>query len=302
MTTPPPPEAFYSVASALPVQIEPARALPPQPKDDPFYTYSGTTPLDQHPPGTVLATRSVAYHILGTPDAAEDHAIAVPVDEPDRQGDRQRHVRHPAAGPARYDENPVVPIRLRLAEPQRSAVVCDQRGPDTRRPGFQRRTRGVRNLSRAGLHGDRAGHRRPARRLRGRPGIRHEHPRFDPRRVQRVGGRDSEQRAGRTARLLRRRDRQRMGCRTRTDIRARCQRPLDRCGDRRRAGPSGAQPALRRGHGLLGGGDADGAHRDRACVRGRLHAVSHAAGYGSLPRHADFVDRACPWAAAVLAD
>ena len=67
MTTPPPPEAFYSVASALPVQMEPARALPPQPKDDPFYTYSGTTPLEQHPPGAVLATRSVPYHILGLP-------------------------------------------------------------------------------------------------------------------------------------------------------------------------------------------------------------------------------------------
>jgi hypothetical protein len=67
MTTPPPPEAFYSLASALPVQVEPARALPPQPKDDPFYTYSGSTPLEEIAPGAVLATRSVPYHILGLP-------------------------------------------------------------------------------------------------------------------------------------------------------------------------------------------------------------------------------------------
>ena len=39
----------------------------PQPKDDPFYTYSGSTPLEQIPPGTVLATRSIPYHILGLP-------------------------------------------------------------------------------------------------------------------------------------------------------------------------------------------------------------------------------------------
>ena len=38
----------------------------PQPKDDPFYTYSGSTPLDVAP-GTVLATRSVPYHVLGIP-------------------------------------------------------------------------------------------------------------------------------------------------------------------------------------------------------------------------------------------
>ena len=67
MTGPQPPEAFYPVASALPVQVSPDRALVPQPKDDPFYTYSGSTPLEQHPPGAVLATRSVPYHILGLP-------------------------------------------------------------------------------------------------------------------------------------------------------------------------------------------------------------------------------------------
>ena len=67
MTAAPPPEGFYPISSGLPVQITPARAFVPQPKDDPFYTYSGSTPLAQHPPGTMLATRRIPYHILGLP-------------------------------------------------------------------------------------------------------------------------------------------------------------------------------------------------------------------------------------------
>jgi hypothetical protein len=39
-----------------------ARAAP-----DAFYTYSGSTPLGQLAPGTVLKTRTVSYHLLGIP-------------------------------------------------------------------------------------------------------------------------------------------------------------------------------------------------------------------------------------------
>jgi Secretory lipase len=72
MTTPPPPEGlpaegFYPLPSAVPVEVAPARAFVPQPHDDPFYTYSGDIPLEQHPPGAVLATRSIPFHILGFP-------------------------------------------------------------------------------------------------------------------------------------------------------------------------------------------------------------------------------------------
>ena len=67
MTSPPPPEGYFPIPSGLPVQVAPARAFVPQPKDDPFYTYSGSTPLDQHPRGAVLATRNVPFHILGVP-------------------------------------------------------------------------------------------------------------------------------------------------------------------------------------------------------------------------------------------
>src|SRR6476646_3921707 len=69
MTAPLPPQGWYPVPSGVPAGVAPARAFVPQPKDDPFYTYSGSAPLDQIAPGTVLATRSVPYHVLGSPTA-----------------------------------------------------------------------------------------------------------------------------------------------------------------------------------------------------------------------------------------
>jgi Secretory lipase len=41
----------------------------PQPKDDPFYSYTG--PLDSIAPGTVLKTRSFPYHLFGFPTLLE---------------------------------------------------------------------------------------------------------------------------------------------------------------------------------------------------------------------------------------
>ena len=139
-------------------------------------------------------TRNIPYHILGLPTPLKTTQLLYRSTSQTGKADRQRHVDHPAAAPAGYDANTVVSIRLRLAEPQRSAVARDQRRPDIRRPRAQCGTRRVRNLSRAGLHGDRAGHRRSAGRLRRGPGVREEHPRLDPRCVQCVGGRDRERR------------------------------------------------------------------------------------------------------------
>jgi Secretory lipase len=62
MTAPLPPTGWYPDPSGAPT---PVVAL--QPKDDPFYSYAGTTPLESIAPGTVLATRSILYHILGVP-------------------------------------------------------------------------------------------------------------------------------------------------------------------------------------------------------------------------------------------
>jgi hypothetical protein len=38
-----------------------------QPEDDPFYSYTGSTPLASIAPGTVLNFRSIQYHVLGVP-------------------------------------------------------------------------------------------------------------------------------------------------------------------------------------------------------------------------------------------
>ena len=58
-----------AIPSAALRGAEVARALIPHPTDDPFYSYTGTTPLADVAPGTVLATRSVPFHLLGVPTA-----------------------------------------------------------------------------------------------------------------------------------------------------------------------------------------------------------------------------------------
>src|SRR5207248_1933660 len=37
------------------------------PTQDPFYSYTGSTPLQNIAPGTVLKTRTMPYHFLGIP-------------------------------------------------------------------------------------------------------------------------------------------------------------------------------------------------------------------------------------------
>jgi len=44
-----------------------ALAARPTPEEDPFYRYEGSTPLAEIAPGTVLKTRTLAYHVAGVP-------------------------------------------------------------------------------------------------------------------------------------------------------------------------------------------------------------------------------------------
>lgn len=44
-----------------------ARAAPPPPSEDPFYAYDGAESLANIAPGTVLKTRTLAYHVAGLP-------------------------------------------------------------------------------------------------------------------------------------------------------------------------------------------------------------------------------------------
>ena len=66
MTGPVLPQGWYPDPAARGLAPE---ALAPKPQDDPFYKYSGSKPLESIEPGTVLATRSIPYHILGVPTA-----------------------------------------------------------------------------------------------------------------------------------------------------------------------------------------------------------------------------------------
>ena len=64
------PQGWYPDPSGVPAQALAPQALAPLPRDDPFYTYTGSTPLAKIAPGTVLATRSVPYHVLGVPTSS----------------------------------------------------------------------------------------------------------------------------------------------------------------------------------------------------------------------------------------
>ncbi len=62
MTTPPLP-VWYPGRSGVPG----IAVGSPQPQDDPFYSYTGSTPLESITPGTVLNTRHFHYHLFGFP-------------------------------------------------------------------------------------------------------------------------------------------------------------------------------------------------------------------------------------------
>ncbi len=55
------------LAVALVVAAPLAQAAPPSPEVDPFYKYTGSKPLSEIAPGTVLKTRTLSYHVLGVP-------------------------------------------------------------------------------------------------------------------------------------------------------------------------------------------------------------------------------------------
>jgi hypothetical protein len=52
-------------AGTLAVPTAQAGAAPPLPQQDPFYSYTGVTPLAKIAPGTVLKSRTLSYHVLG---------------------------------------------------------------------------------------------------------------------------------------------------------------------------------------------------------------------------------------------
>ena len=61
--------SLVAVAMALTLAVPtaaPSQAAIPLPHEDPFYSYDGTTPLQDVPRGTVLKSRSVTVGVPGT--------------------------------------------------------------------------------------------------------------------------------------------------------------------------------------------------------------------------------------------
>jgi hypothetical protein len=59
--------ALLLAVAALTMAVPAAGAAPPTPEEDPFYDYSGATPLASIAPGTVLKSRTLSYHVVGIP-------------------------------------------------------------------------------------------------------------------------------------------------------------------------------------------------------------------------------------------
>ena len=115
--------AAAAMSATLAITAPAASAAAPT-LSDPFYTYTGTTPLASIPPGTVLKTRNVTYHVAGIPTALTAQQLlyrthnalnqpVVNVTSVIRLG--QQRLGH------------LVPVGLRFAEPVRRAVAGDRR-------------------------------------------------------------------------------------------------------------------------------------------------------------------------------
>ena len=197
-----------------------ARAAVPTPEQDPFYTYQGSTPLASIAPGTVLKTRTLPYHVAGI--ALPVNAVQLLYRSTGQLGQPTVNVTSVLLPPLRFGPPKVLSYQSfydslnRDDEPSyaisggltlggliptvESALIV---------PALLagRRRRGPR-------------HRGPERRLRRRPRVRHEHARLAARGAQLAGHRPGGAAEDRAARLLRRRDRHRVGGRAGPVLRA----------------------------------------------------------------------------------
>ena len=112
MSAPQPPQGWYPDPDLASGQAPAREALAPRPQDDPFYTYSGSTPLASIPPGTVLATRSIAVPHIGHPDRLKTTQLLYRSTSQTGKPTVNVTSVDPAVGPARQDESAVVPVRL----------------------------------------------------------------------------------------------------------------------------------------------------------------------------------------------
>jgi hypothetical protein len=101
VTTPPQPAWYPDRSAALGTAVA---AL--QPKDDPFYSYTGPPPLESITPGTVLKTRSFPYHILGFPTLLE--TVQLLYRSTSQTGKPTVNVTSIIGPPKQFDDNKVI--------------------------------------------------------------------------------------------------------------------------------------------------------------------------------------------------
>ena len=137
----------------------PAARAVPTPEQDPFYDYTGSTPLANIAPGTVLKTRTLRYHVAGIPLPVK--AVQLLYRSTGSNAQPTVNVTSVLLPPISFGTPKIVAYQLllRLAEPRRRAVLRDLRWADPRwrdpqrrvapdRPRAERRQRGRRRRHR----------------------------------------------------------------------------------------------------------------------------------------------------------
>ena len=137
----------------------------PPPQDDPFYTYTGSTPLDRIAPGTVLNTRRFHYHLFGFPTLIETTQLLYR--STSQTGKPTVNVTSIIKPPFQFDATRVISYQSAYDSLNRNdePSYAMWGGLKLGRPHHQRRSGGLRPVPRRGVHGDRARHRGSASRF-----------------------------------------------------------------------------------------------------------------------------------------
>ena len=260
---------------SLAVATGSAAAAPPPPGQDPFYHYDGSTPIEQVAPGAVLKTRTTWLHVVGVPVPIK--AVQLLYRSTEQRGQATTNVTSVLKPPVQLGAPKLVSYQSfydSLNPDDEPSYAISGGGLSIGGAIPQLESGLVSPLLLAGYTiavPDTEGQRRGLRR---RSRVRHQHARRHPRGGQREHGHGRQcHHEGRAHRLLRRRDRDRVGRRAGALLCARRQRRHRRLRDGRRPRRSRAQPALRRRHERLGRRPADGHRGRRARVRHRPHAL-----------------------------
>ena len=105
------------LASGGAVLTPAAHASVPTPEEDPFYAYEGSKPLASIAPGTVLKTRTLAYHVVGLPLPVKAVQLLYRSRGELGQPTVERHLRARAPAQPSHAQPRRLRVLLRLAQP-----------------------------------------------------------------------------------------------------------------------------------------------------------------------------------------